>query len=111
MAAETDTYALDRRALAILNLPYREPLGLPLRWQDEESGALPAAVWHYIRGGAEPRHLVLVHAYLGYWCSAPCWTLAEGAPSLLEAWAAHPPDRDGIWQIVLACLDAGCDPL
>lgn len=108
-----DAYALDRHALAILNLPYREPLGLPLRWQDEQSGVLPAAVWHYIKGGADPRQMVLVHAYLGYYCAAPCWAAAADPeqPSLLEAWAAHPPDRDGIWQIILACLNVGCDPL
>lgn len=99
-------------AAAITALPYQTigtVSGLPLNWRDEQSGVLPAAVRHYINGGDDPNLLTLVHAYCGYYCAAPCW--GDSGGDLIMAWAAAPISREGIWQIILACLEVGCDPL
>lgn len=57
---------------------YRPPLGLPLYWGDETSGALPAAVGAYIGasvGGPEPSavQLRMLCGYCRYYIHAPCW--------------------------------------
>src|SRR5579859_6869197 len=74
-----------------LHLPYRSPLGLPLRWQDDQSGKLPSAVMAFIDsllptevlaltdGRTEPvqcsdEQLEYVRAYCQYYVEAPCYT-------------------------------------
>src|SRR5256885_9967325 len=51
---------------------YREPFGLPFRWQDEQS-TLPEAVKAYFNRQATEEQIRLVTQYLEYYISAPCW--------------------------------------
>jgi len=102
---------------------YREPMGLPLRWQDDQTGELPKAVWAYLNHGAgkvkEPpteEQLSTLKDYLAYYIKAPCWmhNAAEGMEAELKAAilkidlaVTHKDIRDFIY----ACLDMGIDPL
>jgi hypothetical protein len=98
---------------------YRPPLGLPLRWQDEESGALPAAVRAYFehqtgKGPApDPEALELLRAYLSYYLYAPCWLDASGGEALAalrrDAADLSTPAQIAVW--IGRCLDLGIDPL
>jgi hypothetical protein len=59
----------------------------PLRWQDDTTGVLPAAVHSFYQvQGAEPltpEKLELVREYAEYYINAPCWDDASYEP---ETW-------------------------
>ena len=68
---------------------YRQPLGLPLRWLDEQSGILPAAVTSYFEHALDEKkpftetQLNLVIQYCRYYINAPCWidtAVRNGSP-------------------------------
>ena len=103
---------------------YREPLGLPLRWQDDQTGELPKAVWAYLNHGAgktkEPpteEQLSVMKDYLAYYIKAPCWKgpAREGGTEgdlnaailKIDLAMTHKDIRD----FIFACLDMGIDPL
>ena len=98
---------------------YRPPLGLPLRWQDETSGELVAAVQAFFeQKRLSNRQFVLLRAYLIHYICAPCWDVGcDGDESGLEYLAdlrklanklAHQEDIMG-W--INRCLGVGIDPL
>jgi hypothetical protein len=110
---------------------YRPPLGLPLRWQDDVSGELPAAVRSYLdhRCGESPAPpaalLDLLIDYLRYHITAPCWSETarmarddgdeEMAAQLIQLrldiceGRVRTPDEIGAW--IHRCLSIGIDPL
>ncbi len=58
-----------------------QAMGLPLRWQDEQSGRLAAAVQAFHderlhRQPMEPSQFELLHDYLVYYIEAPAWEMA-----------------------------------
>lgn len=96
---------------------YRPPLGLPLRWQDEQSGVLPNAIKAFFKNEANEEQISLVKAWLKYYIDAPCWiknatedetrtamaTLRETVEALKEA--------NEILDWIYKCLELGIDPL
>lgn len=102
--------------LPMLNL-YRAPLGLPLRWQDEQSGRLPEAVKAFFGYRASEEQLKLVIAYCQYYIKAPCWASnafedeAKSALAQLRESAEALKDADGILDWIYECLKIGIDPL
>lgn len=103
---------------------YRPPMGLPLRWQDEQSGELSKAVWAYINHGAgktktppTPEELATLKDYLAYYIKAPCWMANAQDPGMeadlkaailkIDLVVTYEDIRDFIY----ACLHLGIDPL
>ena len=97
---------------------YRPPLAAPLRWQDDQTGELPAAVMAYFDRKQTPEQLELVRDYCQYYINAPCWDNnpyndEENRRELREVREAikrvktHKELNDWIYQ----CLDMGIDPL
>ena len=102
----------------ILGLPYREPLGLPLRWQDDITGRLPEAMQAYLANRMSQHSLsqedfALVRAYLEYLVNAPCWNECEGGRPLTRARRAirrvQTPEELGVW--IHRLLNLGIDPI
>ena len=97
---------------------YRPPLGLPLRWQDEQSGLLPTAVWAYYNHVARPAthpeptrdQMSLVLEYVRYYIEAPCWQGADGLADLRTA-AAVMKSAEDLDRWIWMCLEIGIDPL
>lgn len=95
-------------------------LGLPLRWQDEQSGELVAAVLAYFEKKLlTERQFALVRAYCIHYINAPCWAEkgCQGDPECLDALSGL---RDGANKLarqedilpwIYECLDMGMDPL
>lgn len=109
---------------------YRPPLGGPLRWQDDQSGVLPAAVMAYVgyRIGEDPEptaeQLALVIDYLIHYICAPCWnqsaqasldagddSLAAELIQLLDIVEDRVTTCDQIDAWIKRCLAIGIDPL
>ncbi len=98
---------------------YREPYGLPLRWQDDQTGELPAAVLAYFeKKPLTPRQFTLVRAYVIHYICAPCWDMGcdgdeEGIRTLmgLREKANKLQKQDEILPWIYQCLDVGIDPL
>lgn len=102
----------------IYNDPYG--LGLPLRWQDETSGELVAAVLAYFeKKPLTERQFALVRAYVIHYINAPCWAEqgCQGDPECLEELAGlreganKLQKQDEILPWIYECLDVGIDPL
>lgn len=97
---------------------YRPPLGLPLRWQDEQSGLLPAAVMAYYYHGAHPAdhkaptpgQMSLVIEYVRYYMAAPCWEGGDGLERL-RAQAAELKTAPDLDHWIGECMEYGIDPL
>jgi hypothetical protein len=62
---------------------YRPPVGGPLRWQDDVTGVLPAAVKAFFADQATPEQLEQVCDYCEYYINAPCWLIG--------------PDDEALW--------------
>ncbi len=97
---------------------YRNPLGLPLRWQDEQSGQLPGAVLAYFSQTATATQTALVCDYLRYYILAPCWDrpVQDDEEGCLEL--AHVREQadslnctEDINTFIETCLQMGIDPL
>jgi hypothetical protein len=107
-------------------LLYREPFGLPLRWQDEQSGLLPGAVMAYLDHSIDKSkpltetQLALVIEWVRHYINAPCWinsAVRSGSEDVVaemrslivkSAQLQTAEDIDG-W--IHDCLQAGIDPL
>lgn len=103
---------------------YRPPLMLPLRWQDEQSGTLVAAVQAFF-GHQEDRtseltleQFRLVRHYLAYYIHAPCWEAAtqgdeENLQTLedLRSRVGQCKSSQQLADWILECLEIGIDPL
>lgn len=69
----------------IADLPYVTALGLPIKWQDEQSDILSAAIKAYIDHKVDPaqapeptpQQLGFIVDYFNYFINAPCWDSAE----------------------------------
>jgi hypothetical protein len=103
--------------IPLTHMAYRD-WGGPLRWQDEVSGVLPAAVLAYFNGNADTEQFQLVREYCEYYLNAPCWdnnphhddeTRAELAELRAEVKTVRTAHELNIW--VHKCLDIGIDPL
>ena len=89
----------------------------PLRWQDDVSGVMPAAMLAYFDHGASPEQFALVREYGEYYINAPCW---DWNPHLTEEGKAELTQvREQIRTVKTeqelsdwmdACLDLGIDP-
>lgn len=97
---------------------YRDPFGLPLRWQDEQSGKLPEAVNAFWHQQATEAQLALVSAYLRYYINAPCWDMGtagyeDGQHKLAKARekAASLQSAEDMNEFLSMCLEMGIDPL
>src|SRR5712691_302593 len=97
---------------------YREPRGGPLRFQDDVSGVLPAAVIAYFASHATPEQFELVRDYCEYYLNAPCWdnnphhddeSSAELAGLREEVKTLKTAEALNTW--IHKCLDIGIDPL
>lgn len=98
---------------------YRPPFGLPLRWQDDVTGELPAAVWAYIKHAARPldyapptaAHLGLAVDYLRHVIEAPCWRDESGALDGLRRRVTGLQTGEDVRHWIDDCLEIGLDPL
>ncbi len=93
---------------------YRDPLGLPLRWQDEQSGRLVEVVHAYFeRKPLTASQIALIRTYLRYFIHAPCWNLGGPQETVaclklaIRAITTQTELDDWIQQ----CLSIGIDPL
>jgi hypothetical protein len=102
---------------------YRER-GAPLRWQDDVTGILPAAINAFLAEGlggppALPWQIELVRDYMAYYINAPCWQIGneEDTPKLFKTFADL---RERIKSLrtsseiagwIIDCLNLGIDPL
>ncbi len=100
---------------------YSDPygLGLPLRWQDEQTGELIEAVRTFF--AIQPlteRQFTLVRAYCIHYICAPCWDMGcdgdaecdkELADLREEANALSTAEEVNGW--IHRCLGVGIDPL
>jgi len=92
-------------------------MGLPLRWQDDLSGQLPAAIKAFLswKPGMAPldsRLLRLVIDYLVHYIDAPCWNgnfVPEMANLRLRAGQLETAQDVRDW--LADCLDIALDPL
>jgi hypothetical protein len=104
---------------------YREPMGLPLYWQNEATGVLQAAIRAYLDNRVESKPIPaeqfeLVRAYMEYVVNAPCWGrntmigLDHKAAEILDGLKRdvielkNPDDIAG-W--IHRCMEIGIDPL
>ena len=105
--------------------PYR-PGGLPMRWQDEVSGRLPAAVRAYLDAvtsgdplKATDEQLILMGKWLEYYVNAPCWKTVSFSddPDWAAQWAALKRRAASLNSVsainrwIHHALDFGLDPL
>jgi hypothetical protein len=109
--------------LTIIPTLYRQPLGFPFNWRDEQSGQLPQAVMAYLSNRVDatplkPDHLQLVRAYCQYYINAPCWTTTtrndpDAAPALTRARQTirTVTTASGLSRWIAQCLNLGIDPL
>jgi len=103
----------------LIPLIYRPPYGLPLRWQDEQSGELVAAVLAYFeKKPLTNRQFALLRAYVIHYICAPCWDMGcdgdeEGIRYLmsLREGANKLAKQEEILPWIEQCLDVGIDPL
>lgn len=92
--------------------------GLPLNWQDETTGILPAAVRAYWVESATDEQLKLVALFLRYYIDAPCWNHMQDIPETVGELAClrndaanHLNSRHEIDFWLRRALDLGLDPL
>ncbi len=98
---------------------YRPPTGGPLRWQDDVTGVLPAAVLAFldfslgVNVAFTAEQLDLVRDYCQYYINAPCWNTTDMEAAFVElreriigVQAVEELDK---W--LHDCLDIGIDPL
>lgn len=106
-------------------LLYREPLGLPLRWQDDQSGQLPDAIKAFLGHSIDESNpltetqLNLSIQWCRYYINAPCWmdaarhgneeTVRELQAVIDQAHQLHTAQDIQAW--ITACLELGIDPL
>jgi len=89
----------------------------PLRWQDDVTGFLPAAMLAYFEHKATPEQFSLVCEYGEYYIHAPCWDwnphlTEEGKQELAQVrnQIKSVTTEQDLSQWMYACLDLGIDP-
>jgi hypothetical protein len=98
-----------------------QDFGGPLRWQDEQSGQLIAAVHAYFRVSGYPpithAQFELVRDYAEYYINAPCWDSNpyndDASRKHLEELRQQVKDCKTDAQLeswLLLCLEVGLDP-
>lgn len=95
---------------------YREPLGGPLRWQDDVTGVLPSAMRAFLDAGHPRKHaptaeqLELVRDYFEYYIAAPCWRKDESFTAVEERIKTAKTIRElSAW--LKDALKVGIDPI
>ena len=88
----------------------------PLRWQDDTSGVLPAAVHSFYEvkgaGPLTPEQLDLVREYAEYYINAPCWD-TRVSPDLfaqLREEIKHITTKEALIAWLETALEVGIDP-
>jgi hypothetical protein len=111
---------------SIIPTLYHGPFRLPLHWQDEQSGQLPAAIRAYLYHSREKEQPFtdeqrqLVIQWCRYYINAPCWVAnAMGSESeyiiakmrevIAKAALLQTADDITVW--IQDCLGIGIDPL
>ncbi len=93
---------------------YRQPMGLPLNWQDEASGELRSAVFKFFSyRKLSPDEISLVAEYCQHYINAPYWDASGGFPDELAALRQSTNSLstvDDISQWINACLEIAIDP-
>ncbi len=97
---------------------YRPPIGGPLRWQDDVSGELPAAMkafvdHHVVKTPITPEQIELVREYFEYYINAPCWTV-EGMETQFTRLRESIKTLKSVQEIdawIHQCLEVGIDPM
>lgn len=100
--------------------------GLPLRWQDDQTGDLKNAVMHYLAWGAGKRQdppgdeaFEILREYVIYHIKAPCWRdvqagqdpgMARDIERLIEK-AEEILTLEDVAEHMNKCLELGLDPL
>ena|SRR6266700_1673751 len=89
----------------------------PLRWGDDTTGVLPAAMLAYFEHKATPEQFGLVREYGEYYIHAPCWDwnphlTEEGKQELAQVRASIKTVKteQELEDWTIACLDLGIDP-
>ena len=97
---------------------YHSSLGLPLRWQDEQSMRLPNAVLAYLENRTQGTpirqdEVELLRDYLQYYIAAPCWSIEgmEEEMARLRERVATLASAEEIEAWICECLNVGMDPL
>src|SRR5581483_8856908 len=98
---------------------YRSPIGGPLRWQDDVTGVLPAAVKAFIdeglgRAKCAPEQIELVRDYCEYYINAPCWqteSMETAFENLRARIKRQPISAQDLGTWITDCLEVGLDPL
>lgn len=104
----------NRSAPVLIPNYYIPPFGLPLRWQDEQSGRLVAAVTAYferkLTNEQTNEQIALVADYCRYYASAPCWEDPQGAIAALAERAPLLKSMTDIDDWLEAALHEAIDP-
>lgn len=95
---------------------YVQPHGVPVKWQDEQTGTLPNAIKSYfahMTDGSKPFQGVqfaLVRDWLRYYISAPCWKVEGNELEELRGsvMTLKTPEEMAAW--VMRCVNIGIDP-
>jgi hypothetical protein len=102
----------------LLATAYRLPFGLPLRWQDEQSGELSRAIEAYLDNRISGEtvtdaQITLVRDYIVYYIDAPCWNQEEFVDELrgLRSSARELDSATEISEWIGKAMDIGLDPL
>jgi hypothetical protein len=99
---------------------FYQDFGGPLRWQDDVTGELPAAVMAFFghRQEITPDQLELVRQYCEYYMLAPCWDMnphhdEETREELRQARKdiKNVKTREELNSWIHQCLEMGIDPL
>lgn len=96
--------------------------GIPLNWQDEVTGVLPAAIKAYLNHRIDGTpfdeiHAETVRAFLDHYINAPCWNHMNEEPELALELADLRRDvrtlnnSEAIAKWIRRCLNLGIDPL
>lgn len=89
---------------------YNPPIGTPLRWQDDQTGQLEAAVVAYFDRHPTEAQIELVKDWLRYYANAPCWQDPNGAIAELVREAPLIRSMAGIDQWLEKAMHEGIDP-
>jgi len=93
---------------------YRDPFGLPLRWQDEQSGRVASAIRAYLAHALDAANpfdetqLALVIWWCQYYINARAWRGGSGRDAKIARSGGSPAHRTGYRRVdrgVHACRD------
>lgn len=89
---------------------YHPPHGTPLRWQDDQTGELRAAVMAYFDRHPTAAQVELIRDWLRYYANAPCWTDIHGVIAQLVREAPLIRSMADVDQWLSKAMPEGIDP-